>query len=121
MDGELLRQTVLEEVSRLSKGGSALQSGSVLQAAAQRLDIIGISAQSTEHQQALLTFWHDLFRTGYLAWGLNLSNPNPPFCHLTEQGRRALSHISRDPLNPSGYLSSLRSRVTLSDIVNSYV
>jgi len=121
MDGEVLRQAVLEEVARLSARGSELQSGSVLQAAAQRLGIIGISVQDTEHQQALLTFWHDLFRSGYLAWGLNLSNPSPPFCHLTEQGRQALSHISRDPLNPSGYLSSLRSRVTLSDIVNSYI
>lgn len=121
MDGELLRQTVLEEVARLSKGGSSLQSNSVLQAAAQKLNIIGISRDNIEHQQALLTFWHDLFRTGYLAWGFNLSNPDPPFCHLTEQGRRALSHISRDPANPSGYLSSLRNRATPSDIVNSYV
>lgn len=63
MDGELLRQTVLEEVARLSTRGLELQSGSMLQAAAGRL---GISCHNIEHQQALLTFWHDLFRTGYL-------------------------------------------------------
>jgi hypothetical protein len=98
-----------------------LQSSTVLEAAAQRLGIAGISRHDTERQQALLTFWHDLFRTGYLAWGFDLSNPAPPFCHLTEQGKRALSHVSRDPANPSGYLSSLRSKVTLSEVVNSYV
>jgi hypothetical protein len=34
--------------------------------------------------------------------GVNLSNPNPPFFHFTERGRRALERLSRDPEIPPG-------------------
>ena len=54
-------------------------------------------------QEAVLTQWGELFRTGLVAWGLNLLNPDPPFFHLTESGRRALSNATRDPSNPAGY------------------
>jgi hypothetical protein len=72
-------------------------------------------------EQAFLTIWHDLFRTGYLAWGLNFSNPNPPHCHVTEQGRRILQNLTRDPANPAGYLTHLATVATLNPITQSYL
>jgi hypothetical protein len=34
------------------------------------------------------------------------------FIHLTEVGRRTLSHLSRDLYNPDGYLAAVRSHLT---------
>jgi hypothetical protein len=68
-----------------------------------------------------LTFWYDLFRTGYLAWGFNIHNPEPPFCHATELGRQSLSHFSRDPVNPDGYLTYLFDMAKLNPIAESYI
>ena len=93
------------------------QSRSLLIEAARRLNL----RNDLDSEQALLTFWHDLLRTGYIAWGYDSANPDPPFCHLTERGRRALAHLSRDPMNPDGYLAYLKSQVTLSDIPFSYI
>jgi hypothetical protein len=91
---------------------SNLQSNSVLHEVHEKVRAAqpgGLSReQLAEREQGLLTAFHDLFRTGYLAWGFNLSNPDPPFFHVTEQGRRALRDISRDPANPEGYLAHLR-------------
>ncbi len=117
MDGQSLRQVVLEVVAEFSQQGTSFQANSVLQEAARKLGIWN----NVAHEQALLTFWYDLFRTGYLAWGYNLSNPEPPFCHLTDQGRLALAHLSRDPINPAGYLEYLRKRVSLPAIADSYI
>jgi len=116
MDGEVLRRIVLEIVAEMSKRGASFQASGVLGEAARRLGI----GQNVNQQQALLTFWSDLFRTGYVAWGYNLANPSPPFCHLTEQGRRALAHLSRDPSNPEGYLQYLLNKTSLSAIAISY-
>lgn len=58
-------------------------------------------------QQVVLTVFGDLFRVGYLAWGFDTSNMNPPFFHVTDRGRKALAGFSRDPANRSGYLAHL--------------
>lgn len=117
MDGEKLRRTVLEVVRELGgRGDSHLQSGSVLEEATRRLGIRGI-----EQEQALLDFFGDLFRIGYLAWGFNLANPNPPFCHITDRGRVALASLSRDPSNPDGYLANLRAMGRLNPVSESYI
>jgi len=71
--------------------------------------------------EALLTEWYDLFRTGLLSWGMNLSNPNPPRFHVTDRGRQALEQIGRDPSNPAGYLRHLASLATISAITQSYL
>jgi hypothetical protein len=90
VDGEALRRTVLEVVHEFGgRQGSALQSASILQESARRLDVRGI-----EDERALLVFFGDLFRIGYLAWGHNLSNPGPPFCHITDTGRVALAPLA---------------------------
>jgi hypothetical protein len=115
-----LRATILQIVEQQRPKepiDSALQTNSVLPEAARRVG----AAHNIELEQALLTQWHELFRTGYLAWGHNLSNPSPPFFHLTEQGRRALSQLSRDPGNPDGYLRHLYATASLNPIAKSYI
>jgi len=97
--------------------GPTLQQGSVLDAVAQHLGV----RQNPDLEQAILTQWHDLFRTGYFAWGLNLSNPNPPFFHITDHGRRTLERLSRDPGNPSGYLRHIASVAKLNPVASSYL
>ena len=73
-------------------------------------------------EEAILTAWQDQFRTGLLAWGYNLNNPNQPFFHLTERGRNALANVSRDPSNPAGYLRHLETlKVPMGSIAKSYV
>lgn len=117
MDGSEIRKIMLEVIQELSTRGSPLQSKTAIREAANRLGI----RRDLEAEQALLTFWHDLFRMGYLAWGYNVSNSEPPFCHLTELGRQALSHLSRDPANPDGYFTYLSDTATLNPIAESYI
>lgn len=97
--------------------GQTLQQKGVLDAAARKLG----ASHSQDLEQAILTQWGELFRTGLLAWGLNLANPNPPFFHLTERGRKALEHLTRDPSNPSGYLRHLASIAALEPVAMSYL
>ena len=96
---------------------SALSQGSVLEETKRRLCI----TYDLTKEQAILATWHDLFRTGYLAWGKDISNPNPPFFHVTESGRRTLASLSRDPGNPAGYLRHLTSIAKLNPIAHSYL
>ena len=104
---------LIKEQEPKDNTSAPLQQSSVLAAAAIRL--------KNYDGQAILTQWGDLFRTGLLAWGLNLSNPNQPFFHLTERGRTALENATRDPSNPAGYLKHLQSISTLDPIAMSYL
>ena len=75
-----------------------------------------------EFELAILIQWNDLFRTGYLGWGLDLNNPQPgAFLHITDRGRRTLERLSRDPGNPHGYLAHARSSAQLNPITDSYL
>ncbi len=115
-----IRAVILQVIQDQHPKGStdaSLQQGSVLEETKRR---IGIAYDLTK-EQAILTTWHDLFRTGYLAWGLNITNPNPPFFHVTEIGRRTLASLSRDPGNPAGYLRHLASIAKLNPIAHSYL
>ena len=116
IDMHRIRQVILETVERHSHG-SNIQTSSVLHTA---LDTLGLQ-RNIQIEQAMLTIWHDLFRTGYLAWGYDISNANPPFCHVTEQGRRTLQNLTRDPANPAGYLAHLTAVTTLNPIAQSYL
>lgn len=97
--------------------GPTLHQNAVLASAARKLGI----SNNPELEQAILTQWGELFRTGIVAWGLNLSNPNPPFFHLTERGRQALQNLTRDPSNPAGYLRHLPSIAELDPVALSYL
>lgn len=120
--GNEIRKTLLSVVAehqRLS-GGSAiaasLQQNSILNEASQQLGRL-----THDEEQALLTVWYDLFRSGQLAWGYNLNNPDPPFCHLTTQGRRTLQFLSRDPANPDGYVAHLKKLAKVNAVALSYI
>jgi len=113
-----LRTSLLQVIAESSgpTAGPSLQSRSVLQATANRLGLRGDAIE-----QALLTQFQEFFRTGYLAWGLNLSNPDPPFFHLTEQGRKTLAQLSADPGNPDGYLRRIGAIASINPIARSYL
>lgn len=115
-----IRAVILQVIQDQHPKGStdaSLQQDSVLKETNRRLGI----AYDLTKEQAILTTWHDLFRTGYLAWGLNITNPNSPWFHLTESGRRTLASLSRDPGNPTGYLRHLASIAKLNPIAHSYL
>lgn len=116
IEGPTIRKVLLEVINEYANRGPNFQSNSILSEASMRLGLKGI-----ENEQALLTLWYDLFRTGHLSWGYNLSNPDAPFCHLTEDGRTTLENLSRDPANTEGYLSYLRKTITINPIANSYI
>jgi len=108
---EVLLQVIKEQEPK--GNGPNLNQSSVLQAAAKKLP--------GYDERAILTQWSELFRTGVLAWGINILSPGPPFFHLTERGRQALAHLTRDPSNPAGYLRHLESITSLDPIALSYL
>jgi hypothetical protein len=115
-----IREAILQaaEAQRPKDHGGSLQSSSVLGAVKNKLVP---NFQDPELEEAILTQFHDLLRTGVFAWGLNLTNPNPPFFHFTDRGRRALERLSRDPGNPAGYLRNLSAKANLNPVANSYL
>lgn len=99
--------------------GPVFDDGTVLMEANKRLD-----ARDIETQHAILDAWHDLYRTGLITWGLNLtsqSNWSAPWAHLTVLGRRAIADVSRDPSNPAGYLAALDPFLPASTVPRSYI
>lgn len=94
-----------------------LQQKSILQETTTKL-----GAWQNQHlQQAILTQWSELFRTGLVAWGSNISNPDPPLFHITVKGRQALANATRDPSNPAGYLRHLASIAHVDPAAMSYL
>ena len=125
-----IRDILLAEVKKAEQAarnnGPTMQQGSILEDAANQIrnlrpGMLHWQALSPDHESALLTQWGELFRTGLLAWGLNLSNPNPPFVHVTERGMQALANATRDPSNPVGYLRHLDGKATINPIARSYL
>lgn len=115
-----IRETLLKVIQDFhpkSPMDGSLQQLTVLNHTKDRLGIIN----DLDLEQAVLAQWHDLFRTGYLAWGHNLNNASPPFFHVTARGRLALEKLSRDPANPAGYLKHLQSIAKLNPVANSYL
>ena len=113
-----IREAILLAIDSARKPEHNLEQTTLLNDVSRRLDV---RYNNPELEQAILTAWHDLFRTGYLAWGLNLANPNPPFFHLADPGRRALERLARDPGNPSGYERHLLSIAKPDPVTFSYL
>lgn len=117
MDGKAIRATLLEVLAEHHRQGPGFfQSTSVLSAVKRRLNVRGEA-----EEQAVLTLFHDLFRTGQLAWRYDLDNPDAPFMHWTDAGRQMLRHLSHDPANPGGYLAYLEERTSLGEVAMSYI
>ena len=118
IDGQMIRKILLEVVAEVSIGNSrTLQANRVFSLVRRRLPI----HENSETDLALLDLWHDLFRTGLISWGTSTSNPDPPFFHLTERGRKTLEHLSRDPANPAGYLAHIAKQAKLNAVAESYL
>jgi hypothetical protein len=121
MPKENIREVLLSVIDKQAPKeplDSSLATNSVLSEAAERLNI---RLLGKEGQQALLAQLHDLFRTGYLAWGNDIANPNPPKFHITTKGRKLLSNLSRDPGNPDGYMAYILQIATLNPIAKDYI
>lgn len=113
-----IRRVVLEIVGTYAGENSNLQSGTVVRDACRKLGVEG----NRDAERAVLTVFHDLFRNGYLAWGFDANNTDPPFCHVTAQGRTVLQQLDRDPANPDGYLAYLSSNCPALDaLAKSYL
>jgi len=120
LDGQQMRVALIEKTRDLLRTyPESLNHDQVLREVARDLGIRGASGRDA--QAGLLTIWYDLFREGYLSWGIDIDNPNPPFCHLTGRGRTFLSHISHDPANHQGYMQYLTSQTTLNPVAQSYI
>lgn len=118
MDVNQIREKLLGVINEYNNVGPGyFQQGSILHETARRLDIKG----NLDLEQILLTEWNEMFRIGYLAWGYNLDNSEPPFCHLTLKAKENLKKFSRDPANQEGYLNYLTSNSCLNDITISYI
>lgn len=109
--------TVAHSVAPPGRFDGSAQQSSVFEAVSKKLELFS----DPESEQLILTEWQDLFRSGYLAWGLNLGNPNAPFFHFTSRGNRTLERLSRDPANPAGYSRHLDAAVSLNPIAKSYL
>lgn len=115
-----VRQVLLEVIATAHPQrpiDGSLQQHTVLKLLSERLAIVN----DIDLEQLVLAEWYGLFNTGYLAWGHNLNNNSPPFCHVTTRGRNALQTLSRDPANPAGYLVYLNSLAPLNPVAMSYL
>jgi hypothetical protein len=116
IDGSQLRNILLETVAGLAKE-LKLTTGQILAKVGEKAGLPFVRQNAEE----LLTYMYDLFRTGHLSWGFNYENPDPPWCHLTEKGRKALQAFSRDPVNPAGYLSHVSKLKPINPVALSYL
>lgn len=116
MDADKIRTALLDEIAKRAESHN-LQPAGVLNKVAQDLRI----PDDGPFARALLTAWSDLFRGGYVSWGYNLSNIDPPFYHVTEKGGRMIKTLSRDPSNPSGYRAYVAGKAKLNPIASSYI
>ena len=87
----------------------------------EQLPVDYFSADVSDIHEAVLTAFYDLFRTGYLSWGMDFNNEEPPWFHLTEKGRKALENVSRDPYNVDGYMAYLTRTAPINPVAQSYL
>ena len=117
-DNESMQRVLLQVVSKYADApNSNMQPRVVLTEVSKILNIHG----DIEKEQTLLTLWYDLLRNGQIAWGYDIHNSAPPFCHVTAHGRKTLENMSRDPANPDGYTQFLSQRCALNVVAHSYV
>src|SRR5467141_1841809 len=99
MNREDARRVLLEVIAQQADTGQDFGADPILEESAKRL---GIRSRAAD-ERVLLSVWHELYRNGVIAWGINLSNPSYPWFHVTDQGNAALVALSKDPANPAGY------------------
>lgn len=117
MNGKDIQKILFDAIDKYKNTGGSFQQNTIITEVRRIMDIKG---DDIELEQAILTIWYDLFRKGHLSWGYNLTNSEPPFCHLTEKGKEFLKNYSSDPANPEGYLNLVK-KFKINDIAFSYI
>lgn len=112
---EMLLEVIAQNRPRRPEDGF-LQMNTVFAAMRQRL-----GWPSTDVQQLVLSAWHELMCSGFLAWGGNWDNPSPPFFHITERGNQSLADLSKNPANAEGYMRHVASVAALNPVAESYL
>jgi hypothetical protein len=103
---ELARVIVLQ---RLRDDHSWNQHGTVSREFDRYVDYVGDSEEGRRRFASLVQdiLW-ELMIQGVIAPGLNVSNPNLPFFHITEYGKKVISEQKYMPHDPTGYLDRFR-------------
>lgn len=57
----------------------------------------------------------NLFAEGLLMWGLNKTNPDPPFMGITEYGEEVLENEDLIPHDPNGFLNKFKTEIPNAD------
>ncbi len=110
-DPEAARQIVLDRLrsskdwTQLETNGSNFDNFVEYQGSANH-DVLAFQIQEV--------FWQFVVE-GILAPGLNPSNPNLPWFHVTKYGKKVIEEGEANPHDPTGYLSRLQSRVVSPD------
>jgi hypothetical protein len=110
---QLLMDTINEESGN---GRAAVSPKRLIEVAAQKL-----GSSSENLKMLILTQWNELVRGGLLGIGTTDGYWDPNTYFVTQEGRRALDHASRDPSNPAGYLAYLDQEGILDLVARSYV
>lgn len=113
--GASIPQAILEVVSQR---GSGQQVEKILESVCEKL---GEARPNAALQKEILAHWQNMFTNGTLVWGVDLLNPNPPWFHIADRGKKTLENIDRDPVNPNGYMAHLQKSASLSPIAQSYI
>src|SRR5260370_22525551 len=74
-DPGTIRSVLLEVIDNLVSEHKNLQAAGIIQRASRKLP----RQQDMQAERALLASFYELFRTGYLSWGHNLSTPRRRF------------------------------------------
>jgi hypothetical protein len=69
----------------------------------------------------LMDAWDDLFRSGIIGYGMDLSNLGYNWSHLTEYGADAIKDLNRDPSNPAAYRAVVEPHLRDEPIASSYL
>lgn len=107
-----LRRILLEELGRADNA----QADRLIRVSLERL-----GKQGRGWEQKALSVWSDLFRSGLIGFGIDLSNMGGVFFHKTDLADQVLSQLSNDPYNPTGYLAGVSPLIAASDVATSYI
>src|SRR6266404_8995980 len=100
-DVSRIRQVLMDTINEESGNGrTAITPDRAIRATAEKL-----GSHADNLQMLILTHWNELVRGGLLGLGTTEGKWNPDVCFVTEEGKKALEHASRDPSNPAGYLT----------------
>lgn len=118
MDSDHVRKVLLEIVVRMSaRGEHAFGPIAAITEACTKLGI----GYSPKDQSAVFDAWDDLYRSGVVSYGRDLSNPGMGWARLSSRGQAAARSLSRDPSNPHGYREAIAPSLAGQDVALAYL